>query len=485
MTVQELTYNMVFDWKKKTFDNFNKSMGNVVSSFTKLSGIVLAGQGVAFGMAKNIADINDQLTKQAQRLNLSTEQFQRLGFVAQDNGANISDLTSSLQNLSKAQEDVLLGKGDLQAFGQLGINPQDFNNTNDLLLAISDSISQIDSDSKKISLLERVGISRNLLQSLEKGSDEVKRLGDEFDRLGGRVTEDQKKTASEFQANWLRATTRTKGIYNRFSTALTKSTNKFLEKFNSMSKEQMEAFEKRLEEVISVIGKIYDVVLSVINKIIDLFSRLSNVMGGVKNLVLSLGGAFLLIKRQMIRSLAVPIALLGALYLAIDDVLSALEGKDSYFKDLVPQEAIDGIGKFVAILGDYKVELGLIAGVFVLFGSKATLVAGAIMLIYKAFKKLKELWGGLKDSFFDKISSIGDSIKNIWDSFSGKKITGGLAGMDQIKQIQKTSTLDQKGTIRSNNNANFNVTINGATTNAVDELNTYLQNASNTIFGAN
>lgn len=462
MTVQELTYNMVFDWKKKSFDNFNKSLGQVTKSFAKLSGVVLAGQGVAFGMSKNIADANDQLAKQSKRLNLTSEQYQKLGFAVEDSGATLNDLTGSLQALSKAQEDVLLGKGDLQAFSQLGINPSEFNNTNDLLLAISDSISQIDSDSKKISLLERVGISRNLLQALENGSGELNKLGNEFARLGGVVSEDQKKTAAEFQAQWLRATTRTKGIYNTFSTALLKGTNKFLDKFNDLSEQQIKSFEKKLNEVISVIGKLSDYVLKAIQGIISLFTRFSNVMGGVENAVLAIGGAFLFIKRQMVRSLVLPIAMLGILYLAIDDVLSALEGKDSYFKDFIPADVLTSLGDIISKLGEYKLELGLLAGVFVLLGKNITIVAGAIMALHKAYEKIKGWVGKFTDSFNNRGSS--------------------LAGVDQISQMQKSFTLDQKGTIPSNN-SNFNITINGADGNAVQELNTYLQSYSDMIGG--
>ena len=162
-TVESLDYELNFKWNKKTFSKFNASLKKSIEGFAKLGAAIVAAQGAAFAIAKNVADQNDELDKLAPRLNTTTEEYQRLKFAAEDFGASGDDVTSSLKNLSKAQEDVLRGKGDIEAFGRLGINPADFQNSSDLLLAISDRIQNIQSTSEKINLLERIGVSTNLL----------------------------------------------------------------------------------------------------------------------------------------------------------------------------------------------------------------------------------------------------------------------------------------------------------------------------------
>jgi len=132
-TVEELDYELNFKWDKKTFEGFNKSLQKSVAGFVKLGAAIIAAQGVAFSIAKSVADQNDQLDKLALRLNTTTEEYQRLKFAAEDFGASGDDVTASLKNLTKAQEDILRGKGDIEAFGRLGINPADFQNSSDLL----------------------------------------------------------------------------------------------------------------------------------------------------------------------------------------------------------------------------------------------------------------------------------------------------------------------------------------------------------------
>ena len=36
MQVEELTYNMVFDWSKKSFNGFNNSLESAVKGFAKI-----------------------------------------------------------------------------------------------------------------------------------------------------------------------------------------------------------------------------------------------------------------------------------------------------------------------------------------------------------------------------------------------------------------------------------------------------------------
>jgi len=127
-TVEELDYEMNFKWDKKTFDNFQKSMGGIVKGFAKLSAGVTAVQGLAFAFAKGVAQSNDDLAKQSKRLNIASEDLQKLKYAAERGEAGVEDLTGSLKNLTKAQEDILRGKGDLEAFGQLGINKANCSN---------------------------------------------------------------------------------------------------------------------------------------------------------------------------------------------------------------------------------------------------------------------------------------------------------------------------------------------------------------------
>ena len=106
MQVEELTYNMVFDWSKKSFNGFNNSLESAVKGFAKITGAIAVAQGVSFAFAKSIANQNDELAKLSERLNISSQDYEKLSFGAKDFGASANDVTSSLRSLRKAQEDV-------------------------------------------------------------------------------------------------------------------------------------------------------------------------------------------------------------------------------------------------------------------------------------------------------------------------------------------------------------------------------------------
>ena len=433
-TVEELDYELNFEWDKKSFDKFNKSLKKSIEGFAKLGAAIVAVQGVAFGIAKNVADQNDQLAKLSRRLNTTSEEYQRLKFVAEDFGASGEDVTASLKALTKAQEDVLLGKGDLEAFGRLGINPADFQNSSDLLMAVSDSIKDIQSDSEKINLLERIGVSSNLLQALEGGNNAIRALGKEFDSLGATVTEDQKRVAGEFQAVWLRSTTVVKGITNKVGTDLLRTFNKFLERFVKFSQKNMKQIIAGFTRLFEVVNKVSGFLFNVLEKIFTLLGRIILLMGGLEEAVIAASVAFVILKRRMLLAFAVPLVVATALFLVIEDIVTALEGGDSLFGDW-----LDAVGQFplaMEAIGDH--------------------IRRFVNDMVRMFKKIGEFFASPFASNFNAV--VGTVFGN------------GQSGQQTVNN----------GGART---ANVTVNVNSSDGNVVDQINTYFQQQSNAIYG--
>ena len=444
-TVESLDYELNFKWDKKTFSKFNASLKKSIEGFAKLGVAIIAAQGAAFAIAKNVADQNDELAKLAPRLNTTTEEYQRLKFAAEDFGASGDDVTSSLKSLSKAQEDVMRGKGDIEAFGRLGINPADFQNSADLLLAVSDSIQNIQSTSERINLLERIGVSTNLLQALESGSANIRSLGKEFDSFGATVTAEQKKVAGEFQAAWLRSTTIVGGITNQVGTNLLKSINKFLETFVQFAQKNMKEIIAGFERFFQVINKASQLLFAVLNRIFTMVSRIVNLLGGLENAVMIAAAAFVVLKRRMILAFIVPLALATALFLILEDIVSALEGKDSFFGDW-----LDAVNQLPIALEAVSIWFDVL------------------------IMKIKQIGSDIADAFSFKNITFPDfslpSFNDIGNSVSG------LFGT--TPQAQAVTNIN--GGAR---NANVTINVNGANGSVIDEINQYFQQSSNRIFG--
>ena len=454
--VESLVFDLDFKWDKKGFSNFNKSLKSSIAGFAKLGTAVVAMQTASFLQAKGIAEQVDGLEKLSRRIGVTTQQYQQLVFSANDFGASASDVESSLKALTKAQEDVLRGKGDLEAFGRLGVNPADFDNSADLLLAISDSIKNIQSDSEKINLLNRIGVSENLLQSLVGGSDSLKSLGKEFASLGGLITKDQAETAGEFQGVWLRTTTVINSFARKVGTDSLKTINKFLATFVNFAKNNVKEITDGFNKFFRAVSKASAFLFEVLTRIFNVISGITQLIGGFENAVIALSIAFVILKRRMLLAFAIPLVIATALFLVIEDIVKGLQGKDSFFGDLIPK-----LAKLKPIFDGVKMVINGITD--------------GIAFLVKAVHDLVVAFDGLfKNGFFSAVNDLYSSVTN---SLSG--LFGGVSTVGQSSNSTISNVTNNGGAVSNN----VNIVVNGADGDVVGQLNTYFQQKSNSIYG--
>lgn len=471
---EELVYEMVFDWSKKNFDNFNNTLKTSIAGFAKLTGAVTVAQGIAFAFAKSIADTNDQLAKQSTRLNILSSDYQKLSFGAKDFGAETQDVTTSLRALRKAQEDILLGKGDVAAFGELGINPTQFSNTNDLFLALADSISQIEDRGRKLNLLDRIGVSENLLQLLDSGSENIKNLGKELETLGAIRSPDQLQVANDFQAVWLRTSTIIDGISSLVGTELTKNYNKALTEVNKF-------FLKNAESITEGFNKFFEVVNDVSSQVFFILSRVAGVLKDIfvflKNNEIAthaLAGAFVFLQRKMIMAFAIPIGLATGLFLLVEDIITLFKGGDSAIGNFL---GIDS--QTIQTVKDYFSELNNSYNTFIDNVRKKG-IWEAIKIDLQTFgNELTNIFEPIMKWFemlFEKIQAFKDSL-----DFSGA-FANGIESISNAIGISSPQVPQEQSITNNNSNPNININVNGADGNVVDQIETYFQTKFNSFF---
>lgn len=479
-TVESLEYSLDFNWDKKTVEQFNQSFKNVLSGFAKLTGAMTVAQGAMFGLAKNVASSNDELAKQSKRLNIASDDLQKLGFAAEIGGASTDTLASSLENLTKAQEDVLRGKGDLEAFGQLGINPADFENSNDLLMAISDSISTIQSDTEKINLLERIGVSRDLLQTLEGGSGSIKALGNEFADLGGVVTDEQKAIAERFQDTQTRLAAVFGGLKNQVGTALLEPFTETAEAFAKFARENMKEIIAAFKDLFSIVRRVSGVVFGILKRVFSLIMNIVDLMGGLENTVIAAGIAFGILKRKMLMAFAIPLAIGTALFLVVEDFVSFLQGKDSVIGDFFGMFGVTG----EQVLKVFK-AIGNAIGFVV------DLVIKASSTIVDAFKPVVEFLGGIVDKVGEAVNAV-SGLFGSDETTTAKPNIGGLINRSDIESglsrgmspDEVAKIIEQAGGAKALS-PNVTINVNGATDpkSVVRAINQEMQRKNNAIFG--
>lgn len=447
MATDELVYSIGIDWDKIGFGNLNKSIDKSVKLFAAATAAATAASLAIFTMGKGYAESTDDLLKTSQRINTTTADLQKLTFAAEDNGATMDDVTSSLSSLSKAQYDVLRGKGDFEAWGRIGVNPAQFENTSDLLKAISNGMQNI-SGAERINIIERLGISRNLLQTLELGADGIERLGDEAQSLGMIKTADVIKSSQDFMSGWHRASNTVTGILNKVkSQLLTDTINPAIDAFNKFAKNNMQKIVKTLSRVFEVIAKISQSIFAIIQRMSVTFSNFVEVVGGVENAMIALGAVFVALKFKAIMAFAPALISVGLLWAAFDELFSFLNGKESFIGDffgkfgLGAEDAKDIIKDFIDVTG------------------------GLLNKSFEGWKNLFEWIGYYIDIIIDKIESF-TSPQWITDLKDFAKNTAASA-MDSVINF----ATDGKGTSSSQtNNNNISINVNGAgNTEAVGE----------------
>lgn len=418
----ELIYKIGVSWDKIGFSNLNQSIDKSVKLFTIASAAATAASAAIFAMGKQYAESTDDLIKQSERISTTTQKLQKLTFAAEDNGSSMDAVSSSLGNLAKAQQELLRGKGDFEAWGRLGVNPTDYQDTSDLLLDISDRVKDL-SNGEAIDLMSRVGISPELLQTLRQGKQGLSDLGAELSYLGGIDTEQMKQASQEFMSGWQRTSTAISGVSKKISADLLQNTiNPLLKEFNNWFMKNSKTIQSVLTQISGYIVKASQFIFGLLNRLAQPFIKLNDLLGGLENTLMIVGGAVAILQRKMILGFAPAILAIGALYLAFDDFVSFLNGEDSVFGDffgLFGVEAQDVLTTLKNIVEVIKTIISLV--------SRATKDVSNMGDNYDRFaKETKEqgLSGAIKNDFnrfisdYSGILGVGNTTNNTTNNYN-------------------------------------------------------------------
>lgn len=229
--------------------------GSLKRLSSDLSGIqVLAARALSFSglgtaasfagliaLAKNTADVADQMGKAAQGAGVAVEEFSRLAYAANLAGASQEDLASALRRISDdaAAGGPLLREVGLSAVDSAGRTKSAnviFSEVADLFQSLPDGVTKT---SAAITLFGR-NLGGTLVPLLNGGAEGLRALADESDRFGKTITGDQFRRAEEFNDNLTRLQSLAQGAGQEIGNALIPALNDlalaFLESFTEGEK---------------------------------------------------------------------------------------------------------------------------------------------------------------------------------------------------------------------------------------------------------
>lgn len=470
MSKDELVYSVDLEYDKAGFTSLNASIEQAVKAFAVVTGVVAAASAAIFSMAKGYAESSDELLKTSQRVNATTQEIQKLTFAAQDNGASMSDVTSSLESLAKAKENMLRGSGDFEAWGRLGVNPTEYANTADMLGDIADRVKDMDSQ-QAIDLMGRVGISSNMLQTLQQGKEGLNALGMEAESLGMISTDRMIKSSQDFMSGWNKASSSVKGVLDQVSASVLESTiNPAIKAFNAFMSKNMKQITKILSTIIDYLVKASETIFAVFHTVYIQFERLANMMGGFEELIKAIGVIFVALKANMIMAMLPAILMAGALYLAFDEIMSFLEGKESFIGDF-----FDGIGVGAEEAREFIKQIGnpierMIDLIKLSIDGWKNLFTGIGLGIDIVISKWESLVKWIQDTI-KMFTDLGDTIKNALDfdmpelpsmgEIGGNIVSGASSLWDDASNLFSGNNTAQ-ATAQTTNNNQISISVDGS-----------------------
>lgn len=227
-----------------------KQMGDLESlsakslSFSGLAGIGLSATAAAaalFSVTKAAADYGDQLDNLSQRTGLAVEDLAKLQYAAKMSDTSTEALTKGVTNLSNLMVAAAGGAKESSAlFEKYGIAVRDdvtgsVRGAYDVLGDVANIFVTMPDGVEKTALAteffgKKLGVE--LIPLLNQGSEGLKKLGDEAERLGLVMSAEQAKAAADFNDNLDRMAASSASVGKSIGNVLIPVLNDFLEKLD-------------------------------------------------------------------------------------------------------------------------------------------------------------------------------------------------------------------------------------------------------------
>jgi hypothetical protein len=218
---------------EKSTADFSTRLDSLASNLKTIAPLAIAaGAAFAFNMARALADSADRLDELSQRIGVSVEDLTRLQWAAQMSGASAETLTMALQKLSLNMANSKDPANEsAAAFKALGIDISDADGSMRSQLEVMNDVADAfagfkDGANKTAIAVQLFGRSgAELIPMLNGGSQSIKALAAESDKLGNTLSTNTAKAAAEFNDHLDRMAARASSVAKAIATPLLANLN--------------------------------------------------------------------------------------------------------------------------------------------------------------------------------------------------------------------------------------------------------------------
>jgi hypothetical protein len=199
-TIKEFLVAISFDIDEQSKKKFNDGVKQATKLAIGLSSAVIAINSAITAFAVKAAKDIEKITNLGSRIRATTNEIERMGFIASLTGSDLDDVTSSLDNLS-----ILIGKAATGVGGNIfieyGIEARKANGeiktTFEMLSEIRSLLNRM-AEPQRAAFLQQLGISPNLMRALSEDTSKAAAEFDELYRIIGVDSVKAAKASSDF-----------------------------------------------------------------------------------------------------------------------------------------------------------------------------------------------------------------------------------------------------------------------------------------------
>lgn len=339
ITVRELVTKLTVDGDKGTakLARFGLAVNGVKAGIDILVGSFRAMKSVTFDFVRDQTAAADKIAKTARTIGISGEEFQRLAFAAERSGSSLSSLSRAARNVSRNLRDASRGEGKafVAALKDINLESKDFIGLDfeGKLGLIGDALNTVDDGLVRTAIAQKIFGEKagpELASLLQGGTAEIRKLGDEAERLGLVMSEEGLKAAEDYQDALVNITAVFNGIKRSIAIDAAPALQKIIDRFRELVLANRKIIKQNLGKFLDLMTKaleagadkfeaIFDAVLELIGAFgdfIDLVLAISDALGGMQQALKTAAAgiiAFKLAGALMLGPIPAAILLLGLL----------------------------------------------------------------------------------------------------------------------------------------------------------------------------
>lgn len=486
---------------KQSFNEAETAVTQVYDRFlsvTQMLGAALVTGSFAVAL-RDTANHFDALGDAATRMgNVTVEELDRFGFVAEMAGSDAQTAQASIEGLSRAIGEAANGVGrGAQAFEKFGLSARNSDGTvKSVSQVIDDLRSKLDglSQAEQSAMIQRLGLDRTMLEMLTSDTSAIEAEYDKRTRLLGINADELAEMSGAFNDGIGRMSRTLNDLFTSIAARIMPAVTELFETFSTWVLDNGD----KIVGIISPFIKAFEVAIRVVRNGLELVLNLASSLGPIPAIIAAVAGAWkawkVLVSMSPIGRIVAGItALISVINLLVDDFQVAMKGGKSFFSFWVPlvnvinsvSDAIENFYSYLEDSGALQNFADLASNVFGFVTSLAKTCGGVLQTVFGGLvalftgntEMLKSAWNGLFEgmtgvvenfvSFFSNIfSGIGKTIKGVLNLFGfGDDAESGLQAATAIKQTPATqaiapSAVNNMTTTNTTNTRNLSQTIN-------------------------